>query len=556
MGKDVKDFVLFSLLMFMRFTSNMLVGVPTFRIRVFSLTVMILLGLGGGVRPLSAQEEVIVNVLPGRGAKFDPEALYREDQEVLQGVLGSNGADEVQALRVLPSGHILMAGTIQSATSSLAKLPRLGCSEQGASSGPFIGVTDGDFRTLHRVAFFPSTFSRIRHIEVTADGHVFLGGESTYGSGDRGLAVMKLPPKFHEVIWTATARGDWMSGMTLLPDDSVVVAPNQVPFISRIKADGSGLVPFGESTHFRTDGKNPQIYEKWWVGNKYPQSNVASARYHRGNAGGVGTTRDGNLVFLTTNFVKHRDGSPDFDPMLIKFTPQGEILWATHLLEGLPALSDHKSPHLYICPYSGDIIAAMRQHGHFETNLVVSEEAFLKTDNWFTGNIMIGWIGRIDPDTGTVKAGTMYFPDIGRPPIAGKRTANSLFPLAIRTDREGYVYVAGTAAHRLETTLHAFQPEKMGETGFISVFNPSLTRLLYANLITGPGFSFKPTALVVTDLGPLVATSVNLRQDSKVVLPRLVYSNTDKTNFLTDQPLGGQDVLFSLLPSAPWKEGW
>jgi hypothetical protein len=53
-----------------------------------------------------------------------------------------------------------------------------------------------------------------------------------------------------------------------------------------------------------------------------------------------------------------------------------------------------------------------------------------------------------------------------------------------------------------------------------------------------------------------VATSVNLRQDSKVVLPRLVYSNTDKTNFLTDQPLGGQDVLFSLLPSAPWKEGW
>ncbi|MEX2382043.1 MAG: hypothetical protein WD490_06655 [Opitutales bacterium] len=500
--------------------------------------------------------EIVVNVLPRKGMKFDAEALYREDQEVIQGVLGSSQEDEVQALRILPTGHILVAGYAGSPSSKLADMPRLGCSEKGVRAGPFIGIADSHFREMSYVAFLPSSFSRIRHIEIAKDGSVFLGGESTHGSGDQGLMVMKLPSNLSAATWQASVRGDQMSGMTLLPDDTVVVAPNQSPFISRLKADGSDLIPFGEDRHFRTDAKNPQIYQKWWLDQEFPESGVSSATYHRGNAGGVGTTRDGNLVFLTSNFVRHNDGTPDFDPMLIKFTPGGEILWATHLLDNVPALSDHKSPHLYICPYSGDIIAAMRQHGHFADNLVVGERAYLKTDNWLTGNIMIGWIGRIDPETGRVKAGTMYFPDVGAPPEGGKLRANSLFPLAIRTDSDHNIYVTGVAAHKLETTLHAFQADKMGDSAFISVFNGDLTRLLYANLITGPGFSYEPTALLVTELGPLVATRIQSKGDPASLRRHLISSNTDKTNFLVNRPLGEVDILFSLLPSAPWKEQW
>jgi hypothetical protein len=432
----------------------------------------------------------------------------------------------------------------------------LGCSEHGANAGAFIGVTDAHFRELKRVAFLPSAFARIRHVEIAADGSVFLGGESPHGTGEQRLAVMKLPSSLLKPIWQANVAGDQMSGMAVLPDGTVVVAPNMYPFISRLKADGSGLLPFGTEPTFRTDAKNPDIYQKWWLDQKYPESGVASASYHRGNAGGVAATQDGNLVFLTTNFVKHKTGSPDFDPMLIKFTTEGEILWATHLLEGLPALSDHKSPHLYVCPYSGDIIATMRQHGHFATNLQVGSRAYLKTDNWLTGNIMIGWIGRIDPSTGAVKAGTMYFPDMGTAPIGGKRTANSLFPEVIRTDREGNIYLAGMAAHKLETTLHAFQPEKMGDSGFISVFNPDLSKLLYANLITGYGYGYRPTAMVVTEIGPLVASQITEKVQTRAHRPQLVPSNTDKTTFLSDQTLGKEDIFFSLLPSAPWKENW
>lgn len=500
--------------------------------------------------------EIIVNVLPGKGMKFDAEVLYREDQEVIQGVLGSADDDEVQALRILPTGHILMAGYMGSPASKLAGMPRLGCSEPGASAGPFIGITDSQFRNVAYVAFLPSRFARIRHIEIARDGAIFLGGESIQGSGEQGLTVMKLPANLSTVIWQAFVRGDQMSGMAVLPDDTIVVAPNQSPFISRLKADGSDLIPFGADQHFRTDAKNPQIYQKWWLDQHYPESGVASATYNRGNAGGIGVTRDGNLVFLTSNFVRHKNGTPDFDPMLIKFTPEGEILWATHLLDKVPALSDHKSPHLYICPYSGDIIATMRQHGHFADNLLVGERAYLKTDDWLTGNIMIGWIGRIDPDTGGLKAGTMYFPDVGSPPEGGKRRANSLLPSAIRTDKDNNIYLTGIAAYKLETTLHAFQAEKMGDTAFISVFDPTLTRLRYANFITGPGFSYIPTAMVITELGPLVASQIRPKEGDNLPRRRLIHSNTDKTNFLFDRSVGKSDILFSLLPSAPWKEEW
>ncbi|MFP4156359.1 MAG: hypothetical protein ACLFU4_01955 [Opitutales bacterium] len=522
---------------------------------LYSLFFCLALCLPGlGTAQSGEDVEVLVNVLPEKGMKYNPDELYQEDQEVIQGVLGSSRDDTVDALALMPSGHILMAGRIGSNDSKLADRPRLGCSEQ-ARSGAFIAVTDGKFRELFRVAFLPSTFSQIRKIEIADDGSVFLGGESARGSKDNGLAVMKLPAKLDAMTWRIAVPGDRMTGLALLPDGSAVVAPNKHPFISRIRPDGSGLIPFGDDPHFRTDGKNPQIRQKWWLDQNYPERGVGHASYHRGNAGGVATTHDGNLVFITSNFVKHKNGSPDFDPMLIKFTPEGEILWATHLLEGLPALSDHKSPHLYVCPYSGDIIAAMRQHGHFETNLQVSDNAYLKTDNWLTGNIMIGWIGRIDPDTGSVKAGTMYFPDMGRPPSSGKRTANSLMPAAVRTDREGNIYVAGLAAHKLDTTMHAFQSEKMGDSGFISVFDASLTRLRYANLITGHGYSYQPTALLVTELGPLVAT-LTTRKNSSSQPARLIDSNTDKTNFLSPSSEGGSDVIFSLLPSEPWKQDW
>ena len=537
-----------------RFPSSLLSHQDFHRVLVFALTCLC---------PLLQAEpeedvELIINVLPGKGMKFNPEVLYREDQEVLQGVLGTSGNDDVRAMTLHPSGKILVTGVTGASHSLLSSLPRLGCTEPGKDAGAFLAITDKHFRTWEQVAFFPSTFSMIRHIQIADNGDIFLGGETHQGKGEHALAVMKISADLSTMVWRASARGDYMTGMVVLEDGSVVVSPNEVPFISRIQPDGKGLIPFGDHQHYRTDGKNRDIYEAWWLGHGFPDAGVKSVRYHRGSSAGVVATQDGHLVLLTTHFVRHTNGTPDFDPMMIKFTLDGELLWATHLLEGLPALSDHKSPCIYVCPYSGDIIAGMRQHGHFAVgnNLQVSDNAYLKTDNWLTGNIMIGWIGRIDPDDGSLKAGTMYFPDLGLAPDGGKRTANTLLPLVVRTDPEGHIYVAGVAAHRLATTIHAFQSEKLGSSGFISVFNPTLDRLLYANLVTGHGYGYKPTSMVITEWGPLLSSTLTPKPPPLKNRPQLITSNTDKNAGLSDAAAGGTDVLFSLLPSAPWKENW
>jgi len=501
--------------------------------------------------------EIVVNVLPGRGGeggdkplKFDEEAIYREDQEVIQTILGSTGNDAVYDIAVREDGLVMLGGAL-GGPGTLKGARHLGVSSRG-DSGAFIAVADPMLRKIENFAILDSDVAAIRELAFGKDGSLFAGGDLK----DKGLVVYKFSPDLSKKLWRATADGDEMTGMALMEDESVVVSPNKHPFISRIKPDGSGLIPFGKDRKFRTDGKNPQIRDAWWYGNEYPESGVASASYHRGNAGGVGVLRDGNLVFLTTNFVKHKNGSPDFDPMLVKFTPEGEVIWATHLLQGLPALSDHKSPDIYVCPYSGDIMATMRQHGHFSTNLKSSKDAVLDpAKGWLTGNIMIGWVGRINPADGELKAGTFYFPDMRRPPEGGKLTANSLLPSKVRTDKEGNVYLIGNSAYKLDATMHAFQSEKMGSCGFISVFNPQLNRLRYANLITGRGFGHKPVAVAITETGPVVASTLEMPKvpasDTQIVT-----ANSDKTNYGSDKLQGNNDVLISLLPSAPWLENW
>jgi hypothetical protein len=503
--------------------------------------------------PLTAQDdpfpEVRVNVLPTKGMKFDPMAIYREDQEVLQGAFGTSADDEIADLATLPDGRILAIGTLGAPAEAAKRFPVAPADGVGATGSAVVAVFDPTFRTLEKLVPLPKDISRAACVRVGADGSVFLGGDV---SGGQQLAVMKFSPSLDVLLWRADATGDRMTGMALMPDGSVVVAPDQSPFVSRIRADGSGLVPFGTDQHFRVDGANPQVAEKFWQDNGYAEMGYRGCTYQRGGSGGIGVTPEGNLVFFTTNFVKLPDGNPDFDPMLLKFTPSGEVLWARNLLQGLPSPSDQKSPHLHVDPYSGDLLLALRQHGSFAKNMAVGPKAYLTTEAWLTGNIMIGWIGRIDPATGEVKAGTMYFPDMGRPPKGGKRTANSLFPSAVRADAAGRIYVTGAAAHKLNTTRHAFQPEPLGGSGFLTVFDPDLSRVLYANLLTGQGFNLPGVALAVTVGGPVVAAA--LESTGKPPYG-FVEANAEKTNFLSPEPLGGKDAMLSLFPFQTWFVG-
>jgi len=494
-------------------------------------------------------DEVQVNVLPKKGLKFDPKAIYREDQAVLQGIFGTNGDDEINALEVMPSKCILAAGKIGTPQEIVPAVVRSVIKGLSGTGNAFVAVFDPAFRNLEKIAFMPPEVATLRFARLGKDGAVYLGGDQ---AGNKGLVVLKIDANFSQLIWKVNTIGDFMTGMAVMPDNSVVVSPSNSPFISHIRSDGGGLIPFGKEQYFRTDAANPQVFQKYYVELGYKAKGMSISGYNEGGTGGVAVTADGNLVYFTTNRVRDRGGEPDFDPMLLKFTTAGEIIWITNLVQGLPAPSDQKNARMYVDHYSGDLILACNQHGHFGPghDLIVTPGCYLTTDSWLSGDVFLGWIGRIDAETGKVKAATMYFPDLQSPPIGGRRTANSLFIEGLCTDQPGRIYLVGAAAYKLATTPNAFQPEPLGGDAFLSVFDPNLTTIIYASFITAQGYGVRAKRVTVTDLGPVVSSQVTTGKGQ----PYLVTANTEKTNFMKPNASGMADIMLSLFPSKNWFE--
>ncbi len=501
--------------------------------------------------PLHGEEkpdEVVVDVLPNKRVKFDPAAIYRQDQEVLQGVFGTSQADSIAGMDLLSSNQILIAGKVGAPTQIPAAIPRETLKGLSGGGPAFLAVFDPTFRTLERLIYLPPDKPNLGTLCIGKDGSVYLGG----GFAGSGSFVLKLNPTLTEVIWTAKLPGTGVSSLVVMADNSVVVmTEGDGPFLSRIKPDGVGLIPFGSQERFRYDRANPDVNQKYWIDLGYQEKGLLDQGFMRGGISDLGLTPDGNLVLLACHSIRIPGVGPDFDAMLLKFTPAGEVLWAKNLAEGIPNEPDNKYPRLYVDPYSGDLILSLTQHGAFQKghNLAVTPGCYLTTDEWFTGDLFLGWIGRVDSETGEIKAATMYFPDLRKPKRAGKSFAGSLFPEALRTDKAGRIYVIGTTAYKLATTKHAFQPESLGGSGFLSVFDSGLTQLLYANLITAKGLATSPKHLLISELGPIVSTEVTPQQEP---LRQLVTTNTDKTNFLKPVATGEVDVLFSLLPSKAW----
>jgi hypothetical protein len=403
--------------------------------------------------PLAFADDVEVSVdIPGvrGGGKFRASNITRDENKVVQAAFDGM-LDDLIASR---SGGFLIVGT-------------------GSNTRPFVARLSRDARTLEQRFELPPEFLDAVCLAEGPDGSVAVGGRDQ----NEGIRVGLISPSLEKLQWSRTVTGDRPASVAVAPDGSVVVCPEQKPFVSRIAADGSRLIPFGNNDTFRTDGANPDIHKAWWEDCGFAKAGHSSPRYHAGGCAGVVALPDGEFVLFTTNFLKHPGGLPDFDPMLLRFNSEGKIIWCTNLLDGLPAESDHKQPHMVLDPSTGDLLLTAIQHGHFKHNLIASPGAFLTPHEWLTGDIMIGWIARVDASTGRPKVATFYFPELSGQIVGGKKRANSLFPAKPALDAEGNFYVTGKSAWKLPTTLHAFQTEPLGGSGFLSVFNPNLTRL-------------------------------------------------------------------------------
>jgi hypothetical protein len=132
-----------------------------------------------------------------------------------------------------------------------------------------------------------------------------------------------------------------------------------------------------------------------------------------------------------------------------------------------------------------------------------------------------------------------------------------LFPEAVRTDAEGHIYVTGATAYKLATTTNAFQPEPLGGNSFLTVFDAGLSHVIYASLITAQGVSLRAKHLVITDLGPVVASSVAPPEEGPASPAQgIITANNGKTNFLKAGAVGGSETILSLFPSRDWFEDW
>jgi hypothetical protein len=493
------------------------------------------------LRASTEDVEIQVDVFGGKGAgKFDRANITREENKVLQAPFAGGDGSTLNQVIAAPDGSLYFCGSL--GDNPLKTLPFSSASDPEGSA--FVAHLTPDARTLKSLLRLPREFTSARRLAIAPDGTVVVAGES---SGE--LSVARVSGGLDEILWTKKVTGDTVASLAVAPDNSVVVCPSTIPFVSRIAPDGSKLIPFGNSQTFRIDGANPEIFKAWWEGCGYAAAGYkGGATYLRGGNAGVAALPDGTFVLFSSNFLRHPGGGPDFDLMLLKFNGDGKILWCTNLLDGLPAESDQKSPSMLIDPYTGDLLLCANQHGHFKHNLIFTDGAYQNPHPYITGDITIGWVARVDPATGKPKAATYFFPEIPGSLVGGKKRANSLFLIAAASDKAGNLYVTGASAYKFETTLHAFQSE--GNSGaFIAAFSPKLDRLLYASLITEPGSEIEPTSIAVAPGGPVTVGNFSPKKSRA---SEFSPTNADVTNYLLPHLAGPRGSFLNYTPSGPW----
>lgn len=502
----------------------------------------------GSLPRLAAEEpevEVVVDIFGGGGpGRFSQANITREENRVIQAVWDGTGNDEVHALMAEPEGSLLLTGNFGNSGKIFGDFP---VNEAAPGGTAFVARLSANAREVLTTLRLPPDFLTARAVAFAPDGSVVVAGEKRGGD----LLAARLAPDLSQVLWQSTVRGDVVASVAVAPDNTVIVCPQEHPFVTRLAADGSRTLPFGDQALFRTDGGNPDIQQKYWQDLGFAEKGHSGIRYHRGGSAGVVALPDGDFVLFTTNFLRHPGGLPDFDPMLLRFNAGGEILWVSHLLDGLPAESDHKSAMMSYDPHSGDLLLACTQHGHFTHNLITTPGSLFNVHEWLTGNIMIGWIGRVDPADGRVKAATFFFPELPGPLRGGKRTANSLFPRAPVADALGNIYLTGKTASFFSTTLHAFQTEMASgvSNGFLASFSPRLDRIRYASLINSANFDVAPQAVALGAGGPVVVANIQRKKPGE-----FGGTNADATNFLTSEPRTAKGFLLGYYPWANWPE--
>lgn len=194
--------------------------------------------------------------------------------------------------------------------------------------------------------------------------------------------------------------------------------------------------------------------------------------------------REGNLYVSGT--IPFHMGFPDFDPFLLKFSPDGKLLWTNTFLNGLLSEPDQKTQALDIDPTNGDVLVCYWQHGNNAKTLLLAPDGWLTKFTGTNGNIKIPWIGRVDAATGRLKNSTYIYSRIPNPPNKGWPDINSANVADLEVAGDGKVVVGGGTTISFPTTDNAFLPvvTEFGGHPMLVVLKPDLTAPHYSTYLS------------------------------------------------------------------------
>jgi hypothetical protein len=440
--------------------------------------------------------------------------------------VGGPAQEFVHGSAVAPDGDILVVGALQGSS----PLPA------GVTSVDLLGSADGEH--VGFLARFSPDLSAVRsltrfaagtfipgRVAVDASGIYLAGDALTSISGtDKPTAVIKLNPQGTEILWVKNgapnvpggirtsdgAHTGYTLGVSGLSVDSQGRAhvtgstsgTGQSGYLVRSMPDGSEWDPWpnrpdpNRTWCIDLNKGAPDLEEALFsrYSGPYAQGEcwVSLDRNRRGGQTLVIPYLGGTVIASADTQYTFNCGSgsfPAFDPVLAAFSLDGELRWATNLLENIVSEPDQAPEAMHYDAANQRLYVAFWQHGSNVNRLPGS----LVGD---TGNMKLAWIGRIDPATGNVEH-ARYLHAVKQGSngswnedgtVTGWPQNSSTSIQAITTDGEGRVYVLYVGGNRAFTTPDALQDwpvDLWGSHATLLVLDAELNQVLYSTVLRG-----------------------------------------------------------------------
>lgn len=260
--------------------------------------------------------------------------------------------------------------------------------------------------------------------------------------------------------------------------------------------------------------------------------------------------REGNVIVAGT--IPFHMGFPDFDPFLIKFSPQGKFLWNNCFLAGLLSEPDQKTQSMTVDPSNGDILISYWQHGNNSRTLLLAPDGWLRQFTGTNGNIKISWIGRVDAATGQLKNATLLHSRLPESRNPKWPDLNSVSLAKIAADDRGRVFATGGTTLNLPVTSNAFLPSvtEYGGHPFFAVIKPDLSGPVYCTYLSPAKGNVRHMVLAAENLAVLAG-------ELETAEPTLTSTGIQNSAFLTGSPPEGKSATFLAIVPVPDEDvGW